>query len=86
MVNFLNEKNRRDLGFVWLLIGLIFLFNGFSGGSLLLLLGIIWLATANEKGLLLFQENPNNMRAFLKNITIGLLVVTLIVLTFNAIP
>lgn len=86
MVNYSNEKNRRDLGFVWIITGLIFLFSGFSGGSILLLLGVIWLATANEKGLLLFQENPNNMRALLQNTTIGLLVVTLIVLTFNAIP
>ena len=33
MINHFNEKNRRDLGIVWLIAGLIFLFSGFSGGS-----------------------------------------------------
>jgi len=86
MVNYSNEKNRRDLGFVWIITGLIFLFSGFSGGGVLLFLGIIWLATSNEKGLLLFQNNPENMRTLLHNTTIGLLIVTIIVLIINAVP
>lgn len=86
MINYSNEKNRRDLGFVWIITGLIFLFSGFSGGGILLLLGIIWLASTNDKGLLLFENNPKNLRTLLRNTTIGLLAVTLIVLIFNAIP
>jgi hypothetical protein len=86
MVNYLNEKNRRDLGIVWLLAGLIFLFSGFAGGLVLLLLGIVWLASSNGKGLLLFQNKPDDMRALLKGITICLLVIALFILVANAIP
>jgi hypothetical protein len=86
MVNYLNEKNRRDLGIVWLIAGLIFLFSGFSGGTVFLLLGIVWLASSNGKGLTLFHDNPDNMRTLLKGATIGLLILATIVLIANAIP
>ena len=86
MVNYLDEKNRRDLGFVWIIAGLIFLFSGFSGGTLLILLGIIWLATSDGKGLRLFRDKPENMRSLLHGTTIGLLVLTSVVLIMNAIP
>ena len=86
MVNFLNEKNRRDLGIVWLIAGLIFIFSGFSGGTIFLLLGIVWLASTNEKGLSLFHDNPENMRTLLKGATIGLLLLASVVLISNAIP
>jgi hypothetical protein len=86
MVNYLNEKNRRDLGIVWLIAGLIFLFSGFSGGTVFLLLGIVWLASSNGKGLTLFRDNPDNMRTLLKGATIGLLILATIVLIANAIP
>lgn len=85
MVDYLNEKNRRDLGIVWLIAGLIFLFNGFSGGTVLLFLGAVWLLTSNEKGVILFQDNPENMRTLLHRGTIGLLVLTTIVLIVNVI-
>lgn len=86
MVNYLDEKNRRDLGFVWIIAGLIFLFSGFSGGTLLIFLGIIWLATSDGKGLRLFRARPENMRSLLQRTTIGLLVLTSVILVFNAIP
>lgn len=86
MVDYLNEKNRRDLGIVWLIAGLIFLFSGFSGGAIFLLLGVIWLASSNGQGLLLFRDKPDNMRSSLKNATIGLLILASIVLIANAIP
>jgi len=86
MVNYLDEKNRRDLGFVWIIAGLIFLFSGFSGGSILLLLGIIWLATSDGKGLRMFRDKPENMRTLLQRTTIVLLVLTLAVLIVNSIP
>lgn len=86
MVNYLNEKNRRDLGIVWLIAGLIFLFSGFSGGTVLLLLGIVWLASSNGRGLMLFRDQPDNMRALLKGATIGLLILAMVVLIANAIP
>jgi hypothetical protein len=86
MVNYLNEKNRRDLGIVWLIAGLIFLFSGFSGGTIFLLLGILWLASSNGRGLMLFRDQPDNMRALLKNATIGLLILAMIILIANAIP
>jgi hypothetical protein len=85
MVDYLNEKNRRDLGIVWLIAGLLFLFNGFSGGTVLLFLGAVWLMTSNEKGIILFQDNPENMRTLLHRVTIGLLVLTSIVLIVNII-
>jgi hypothetical protein len=85
MVNYLDEKNRRDLGFVWIIAGLIFLFSGFSGGSILLLLGVIWLATSDGKGLRMFRDKPENMRALLKRTTIVLLVLTLVILVANSI-
>lgn len=86
MVNYTNENNRRDLGIVWIIAGLIFLFSGFSGGTILLLLGFVWLASSNGKGLLLFQDKPDDMRALLKAITIGLLILASVILVANAIP
>ena len=86
MINYSNERNRRDLGFVWLLVGLVFLFSGFSGGTVFLLLGAVWLATSNGKGLHLFQNRPENMHALLKKITISLLVLASVILILNTIP
>ena len=86
MVNHFNEKNRRDLGIVWLIAGLIFLFSGFSGGSIFLLLGAVWLASSNGKGLILFRNNPDDMRFLLKGTTIGLLILASVVLVVNSIP
>jgi len=87
MVNYSNERNRRDLGFVWLLVGLVFLFSGFSGGTIFLLLGAVWLATSiHEKGVHLFQDSPENMNTLLKRITILMLVLASVVLLLNAIP
>ena len=86
MVNHFNEKNRRDLGIVWLIAGAIFLFSGFSGGIIFLLLGVVWLASSDGRGLALFRDKPDNMRALLKGATIGLLALALIILVANAIP
>ena len=87
MVNYSDERNRRDLGFVWLLVGLVFLFSGFSGGTVFILLGVVWLATSmNEKGVHLFQNSPENMNTLLKRITILMLVLASVVLLLNAIP
>jgi len=86
MVDYFNEKNRRDLGIVWLIAGLIFILTGFSGGTILLLLGAVWLASSNGKGLSLFQDKPEDMRTLLKGTTIGLLMLASIVLIVNAIP
>lgn len=86
MVNHFNEKNRRDLGIVWLIAGAIFLFSGFSGGIIFLLLGVVWLASSDGRGLALFRDKPDNMRTLLKGATIGLLALALIILVANAIP
>lgn len=86
MVNYSNESNRRDLGIVWLITGLIFLISGFSGGSIFLLLGMLWLASSNGKGLMLFRDKPDDMRNLLKMTTVGLLVLGSVVLVANAIP
>jgi hypothetical protein len=86
MVNYLDEKNRRDLGIVWLIAGLIFLFSGFSGGTVFLLLGIVWLASSNGRGLALFHDRPDEMRSLLKRVTIGLLILAAVILIANAIP
>jgi len=86
MVKHFNEKNRRDLGIVWLIAGLVFLFSGFSGGLVLLLLGIIWLASSNEQGSVLFRDKPDDMRILLKRATIGLLALASVVLVINSIP
>ena len=86
MVNHFNEKNRRDLGIVWLIAGAIFLFSGFSGGIVFLLLGSLWLASSDGKGLALFRDNPDDMRSLLKGTTIGLLILASVVLVANAIP
>lgn len=86
MVNHFNEKNRRDLGIVWLIAGLIFLFSGFSGGTIFLLLGAVWLASSNGKGLTLFRNNPEDMRSLLKVTTIGLLILGFVILVMNSIP
>ena len=86
MINYSNERNRRDLGFVWLLVGVVFLFSGFSGGTVFLLLGAVWLATSNGKGLYLFQNRPENMHALLKRITLLLLILASVALLLNAIP
>jgi len=86
MVNYLNEKNRRDLGIVWLIAGLIFLFSGFSGGIIFLLLGLVWLVSSNGRWLLLFRDRPDDMRSLLKRVTIGLLILAAFILIANAIP
>jgi hypothetical protein len=86
MVNYSDENNRRDLGIVWLIAGLIFLLCGFSGGSVFLLLGMVWLASSNGKGLALFRDKPDGMRMLLKGTTIGLLILASVVLFANAIP
>lgn len=86
MVNYTNENNRRDLGIVWLIAGLIFLASGFSGGSIFLLIGLLWLASSNGRGSTLFRDKPDSMRILLKLITVGLLVLASIVLVINAIP
>ena len=86
MVNYTNENNRRDLGIVWLIAGLIFIISGFSGGTIFLLLGIVWLASSNGKGLMLFRDKPEDMRTLLKRTTIGLLMLASVVLIVNAIP
>ena len=85
MVNHFNEKNRRDLGIVWLIAGVIFIFSGFSGGTIFLVLGIVWLASSDGKGLSLFRDKPDDMRTLLKGTTIGLLVLASVVLIANAI-
>lgn len=86
MVNYTNENNRRDLGIVWLITGLIFLMSGFSGGTILLLLGMVWLASSNGKGLDLFRDKPDDMSTILKLTTIGLLFLASVILVVNAIP
>jgi len=86
MVNHFNEKNRRDLGIVWLIAGLIFIFSGFSGGTVFLVLGVVWLASSDGRGLSLFRDKPDNMRTLLKGTTIGLLVLASVLLVANAIP
>jgi hypothetical protein len=86
MVNYLNEKNRRDLGIVWLIAGVIFIFSGFSGGTIFIVLGIVWLASSDGKGLTLFRDKPDGMRTLLKGTTIGLLILASVVLIANAIP
>jgi hypothetical protein len=86
MVNYTNENNRRDLGIVWLVAGLIFLMSGFSGGTIFLLLGIVWLASSNGKGLTLFRDKPDGMRILLKGTTIALLILAFVILVLNAIP
>jgi len=86
MVNYTNENNRRDLGIVWLIAGLIFLFSGFSGGTIFLLLGYVWLASSNGKGLTLFRDKPDDMSTLLKGTTIGLLILASVILVVNAIP
>lgn len=85
MVNHFNEKNRRDLGIVWLIAGVIFLLSGFSGGFVFLFLGVVWLASSDGRGLALFRDNPDHMRSLLKGTTIGLLVLASVVLVVNAI-
>lgn len=86
MINYLNERNRRDLGFVWFIVGMVFLFGGFSGGAIFLLLGVIWLITSDGKGLRLFRNKPENMRTILQGTTILLLVLASVILLLNAIP
>lgn len=86
MVNHFNEKNRRDLGIVWLIAGLVFILSGFSGGTIILVLGIVWLASSDGKGRTLFRNNPDDMRTLLKGTTIGLLILASVVLIANAIP
>jgi uncharacterized membrane protein len=86
MVKHFNEKNRRDLGIVWLIVGAVFLFSGFSGGTIFLVLGILWLVSSNENGRTLFHNKPDDMNTLLKGTTIGLLILASVVLVANAIP
>ena len=60
--------------------------SGFSGGTVFLLLGIVWLVSSNGKGLTLFRDKPDDMRTLLKGTTIGLLILAFVILVVNAIP
>ena len=86
MVKYFDEQNRRNLGFVWLIVGFVFIVSGFSGGFIFLLLGALWLVTSDGKGLKLFRSEPDNMRTLLQKSTIGLLVLASVILIANAIP
>lgn len=86
MVNHFNKRNRRDLGIVWLVVGLIFLFSGFSGGFIFLVMGALWLASSNERGASLFSAQPDHMRTLLTGATVVLLLLALVILLANAIP
>lgn len=85
MVRHFNEKNRRDLGIVWMAVGMIFLSSGFSGGAVFLILGFAWLASVIGEGLELFRAKPEPMRNILKNFTIVLLGLGIVLLSINAI-
>jgi hypothetical protein len=85
MVNYTNEKNRRDLGIVWLIAGMIFILSKFSGGAILLVLGLVWLASSNGRGLMLFRDKPDDMSILLKKATIALLILTSVILIANVI-
>ena len=86
MVNHFSEQNRRNLGIVWLIVGVVFILSGFSGGFIFLLLGIMWLVTSDGKGLALFRNEPVSMQNLLQRATIGLLVLASVILVANAIP
>ena len=85
MVHHFNEQNRRDLGIVWFIIGLVFLVSGFSGGLVFLVLGVAWLASVMGEGLELFRAQPDSMRTMLKTITTVLLGLAIVILAINAI-
>jgi hypothetical protein len=85
MVHHFNEQNRRDIGIVWLIIGCLFLFCGFSGGLVFFLLGGTWLASALGGGPGLFRLKPNFMLALLKIVTVVLLGMGAFILFLNAI-
>ena len=85
MARHFNEKNRRDLGIVWVAVGVIFLFSGFSGGVVFLILGFAWLASVVGEGLELFRAKPVPMRNTLKNFTVVLLGLGIVLLSINAI-
>lgn len=80
-----NERNRRDLGIVWFIIGLVFLIGDFSGGMLFFLLGLIWLATARGEGLEWARENPGLMKSGLLVVTIALTLLALYLFIQNII-
>ena len=86
MVNHFSEQNRRNLGIVWLIVGVVFILSGFSGGFIFILLGILWLVTSDGKGLALFRNEPASMQNLLQRATIGLLVLASVILVANAIP
>ncbi len=80
-----NERNRRDLGIVWFIIGLIFLISGLSGGMLFFLLGLIWLASAKGEGLEWAREHPSLMKSGLLAVSIALTILAFYFLIRNII-
>ena len=80
-----NERNRRDLGIVWFIIGLIILLSGFSGGMVFFLLGLVWLFTASGGGLEWAREHPDLMKTSLLGATIALVLLAFYFLTLNII-
>jgi hypothetical protein len=80
-----NERNRRDLGIVWFIIGMIFLISGLSGGMLFFLLGLIWLASAKGEGLEWAREHPGLMKSGLLAISIALTILAFYFLIRNII-
>jgi len=80
-----NERNRRDLGIVWFIIGLIFLISGLSGGMLFFLLGLIWLASAKGEGLEWAREHPGLMKSGLMAVSIALTILAFYFLIRNII-
>ncbi|GAB4426798.1 MAG: hypothetical protein Kow002_15940 [Anaerolineales bacterium] len=80
-----NERNRRDLGIVWFIIGLIILLSGFSGSMVFFILGTVWLASSSGSGLEWAREHPGLMKTGLLGITIFLILLALYFLTLNVI-
>lgn len=80
-----NERNRRDLGIVWIIIGLIFVISGFSGGLVFFLLGLIWLASTKGNGQEWARENPGLMKTRLLVVSITLILLAFYFLIRNII-
>lgn len=80
-----NERNRRDLGIVWIIIGLIFAISGFSGGLVFFLLGLIWLASTKGNSQEWAREHPRLMKTRLLAVSIILILLAFYFLIRNII-
>lgn len=82
------RRNNRSrlLGIAWLVIGLILVVAGNAGGWVFLIIGLVYLASSTERGVLWIAENPKLARGILVGLTVFLILLVAVLVLTNYAP